>query len=186
MNRIVVVLSIATCLVGGCAVSGVITEASGSRVGSMTPDFHYVSTHGRKTSFNWARCPIALVAFTLREGSAYYQLDPTMVELADRLWDLPVTVAQVSLPQDSGVPGPGRVGVFDLRKSGMMCLYDANRVAWEAYGRPAPGELILIDEHGRIVMVGSLTDPEPVLQEARRLGWIAKNRREAGEQGCSF
>jgi hypothetical protein len=181
MNRLIVVLSIATSLVAGCAVSGVVTGTSGSRVDSVTPDIRYVSA-GRTTSFNWARCPIALLAFTQPSGSVEYQLDPTMVQLADQLWDLPVTVAQLSLPADHGQDR----AAFNLHKSGMMCLYDPDRIAWEAYGRPTPGEVFLIDEYGHIVMAGSLTNPQPVLDEARRLGQVEKDRRARSEQGCSY
>jgi hypothetical protein len=177
MNRLIVLLSIGASLLGGCAASGVVMGVSGSRVDAMAPDIRYVTPAGAKMSFHWARCPVALVAFTLPGDSAAFQLDPTMVRLADRLWDLPVTVAQVSLPREGATPGTGREA-FDLHKSGMMCLYDPDRIAWQAYGQPAPGELFLIDEHGRIVMTGSLTNPQAVLDEARRLGQIEQDHRE--------
>lgn len=177
MNRLVALLSIGASLFAGCAASGVVTGVSGSRVDALAPDIRYVTPGGAKTSFHWARCPIALVAFTLPGDSAAYQLDPTMVRLADQLWDLPVTVTQVSLPRE-GTATEMSPETFTLRKSGMMCLYDPARIAWEAYGRPAPGDLLLIDEHGRIVMTGSLTNPQPVLDEARRLGQIEQDRRD--------
>ncbi len=175
MKRVIVMLSLAVLTLTGCgAVSGVVTGASGSRVDSLTPDIRYITADGRAGSFDWARFPIAVVAFTAPEG-----LDPTMVHLADQLADLPVTVAQFSLPSEHGLEA-GPVG-----KSGMIVLYDTQRIAWNAYGRPEVGALMLIGENGRILMTGSLRDPSPVLQEARRLGEIEKQRRQAEEESLT-
>ena len=64
----------------------------------------------------------------------------------------------------------------------MMFLLDAERKAWDACGRPAPGQLLLIGDNGNVLMTGSLKSPEPVLQEARRLGEIERDRRQAGQE----
>lgn len=170
MSRTFLVVSLATALVAGCAgVSGTVSDASGTRSGSRMPDFHYISAQGWRTSFDWARQPLALVAFT--EGGA---LDPTMADLADRLYDLPVTVAQISL---ADAP--------PARKAGMISLVDVRRIAWEAYGRPTPGELLLLNERGDVVLTGSLADPHAVVQKARRLGETIKQQQDRLEQRAS-
>lgn len=183
MKRVIPLLPIAVLIVAGCApLAGVVTGASGSRVGTRTPDVLFVSAEGWPGSFNWARYPIAVVAFTSAEGSAY-RVDPDMATLCDRLWDLPVTVAQFSLPAESRPVGPDYAQLRGVGKSGMIFLLDASRIAWNAYGRPAPGELLLIGDDGTILMTGSLKSPELVLQAARRLGEVERQRRQAEDYG---
>jgi hypothetical protein len=175
-------LPIFVLVLAGCApVSGVITGTSGSRVGSMPPDIQFVSADGWSSSFDWARCPIAIVAFTSPEGSACCRLDPQMANLADQLADLPVTVAQVSLPQGERPGSQECPEIRHVRKSGMIFLYDAERIAWNAYGQPNPGALFLIGQDGHILMTGSLEDAEPILQETRRLGQEEQKQRQAEE-----
>lgn len=120
------------------------------------------------------------MAFAAIEGSAGQQLDPTVVALADQLADLPVTVAQISLPPEGSAAGGE--AAHTPSKSGMMYLYDAHRIAWEAFGRPNPGELILIGRNGDVLATGSLRDPQSVLDETRRLGQIDKDQRDRSEE----
>jgi hypothetical protein len=61
-----------------------------------------------------------------------------------------------------------------------MSLCDAERLAWNAYGKPASGELILVGEDNKIAMKGSLNDPKAVVDEARRLGQIEKGKGWGG------
>lgn len=186
MRLAVVLFPITVLMIAGCApVAGVVTGAVGSRVGSKAPDIQYVTVEGRPSSFNWARCPIALVAFTSSESPAGYTVNPSVADLADRLWDLPVTVAQLTLPPEDRSHGVDRAQIGRARKSGMMFLVDADRLAWNAYGQPAPGTLLLLRDDGTIVMTGSLGDPEAVLREARRLGEIERRRPQI-EQGVGL
>ena len=105
MKCVVALLPIVVLVLAGCApVSGVVTGTSGSRVDSRLPDILFVSAEGRPSSFNWARFPVAVIAFTPAEG-ATYSVDPDMASLADQLWDLPVTVPQFSLPAESRPAG---------------------------------------------------------------------------------
>ncbi|MCJ7544701.1 MAG: hypothetical protein MUP47_09100 [Phycisphaerae bacterium] len=183
MKRVIPLLSIVVLIATGCAsLSGVVTGTSGSRVDSRTPDILFVSAEGRPGSFNWARYPIAVVAFTSAEGSPY-RVDPRMASLCDQLWDLPVTVAQFSLPAENRPVGLDYAALRGAGKSGMIFLLDAQRLAWNGYGAPPPGELLLLGEDGSILMTGSLTSPELVLQEARRLGEVEKQRRQAENYG---
>lgn len=177
MRLAAVLFPITLLIMAGCAsVSGVVTGTTGSRAGAKTPDIQYTTAEGHSASFNWARCPVALVAFTATEGPAGAGVDPHVADLADRLGDLPVTVAQLSLPPEGRSLGLSPEAL--PRKSGMMFLYDADRLAWNAYGHPAPGDMFLIGNDGDIVMAGSLNDPEPILLEARRLGEVEQQQRE--------
>lgn len=180
--RMIASLIAVASLVGlaGCApTSGVITGTSGPQVGSLAPDVQYVSAEGKHGDFNKARYPVAVIAFSAPEGANCCWLDPKVVNVAGQLWDLPVTVAQFSLPKGKCPHGQGCMEACNLRKGGLMSLCDAQRLAWNAYGQPAPGSLILIGPDNKILVTGSLDNPKAVLDEARNLGQAEKKRRDA-------
>jgi hypothetical protein len=167
------ILSMALIGITGCAsTSGVITGTSGaaSHVGTIAPDVEYKSMEGKQASFNEVRAPIAVVVFVAPQGTSCCSLEPRVVNLANQLWDLPVTVAQFSEPTSKCPHGPGCVEVCNLRKNGIMSLCDAQRLAWKAYGKPAPGTLILIGSDNKTVATGSLSNPGPIVDQAKRLG----------------
>jgi len=61
-----------------------------------------------------------------------------------------------------------------------MSFCDAQKLAWRAYGKPAPGTLILIGPENKIVAKASLSNPRAVVDEAKRFGEIEKDRPELG------
>lgn len=179
------ILALLIALIGlaGCApTSGVITGTSVPAwyAGTMAPDVEYKSLEGKQASFNKVRQPVAIVAFVAPPGTACCSLEPKLVNLANQLWDLPVTVAQFSLPTDKCPHGPGCVEVCNLRQGRVMSLCDAQKLAWRAYGQPAPGTVILIGPDNKMVTKGSLSDPQAVVTEAKRLGQIEKDRPGPG------
>ena len=107
-------------------------------------------------------------------------MEPKLVNLADQLWDLPVTVAQFSLPAGRCPHGAGCVEVCNLRQGRVMSLCDAQKLAWKAYGKPAPGTLILIGSDDKFVAKAPLSNPRAVVEEAKRLGQIEKDRPGLG------
>jgi hypothetical protein len=165
---------IALIAVAGCTpMSGVVTKASGTsglQIGSVVPDVQYESMAGKQTSFDKARQAVAVIAFVAPQGAACCSLDPKVINIADRLWDVPVTVAEFSLPTSKCPHGPGCVEACNLRKGRVMSLCDAGRLAWNAYGKPAPGTLVLVGPNNRVVVKASLSDPGAVVDEARKLG----------------
>jgi hypothetical protein len=166
------ILSIALIGVAGCApTSGVITGTSTPAwyAGTIAPDVEYKSLEGKQASFNKVRQPIAVVAFVAPEGANCCWLEPGVVNLANQFWELPVTVAEFSEPTDKCPHGPGCVEACNLRQGRVMSLCDAQRLAWKAYGKPAPGTLILLGPDNKMLAKGSLSDPKPIVDEARRL-----------------
>jgi hypothetical protein len=189
MGRILT-LSIALMGVAGCMpTSGVITETSGmtgASVGSTAPDVEYKSMEGKQASFNQAREPVAVIAFVAPKGAACCALDPRVVNLADQVWDLPVTVAQFSLPTSKCPHGPGCTEVCHLRQGRVMSLCDAERLAWNAYGKPAPGTLILVGSDHKIVAKAALRSPQTIVEEARKLGQIEKKQVPGGDRRAIY
>jgi putative hemolysin len=163
----------------GCAsASGVITgpSAPAPDTGTVAPDVEYRSMQGGQASFNKVRKPVTIVVFVTPPGAACCWLDPEVFNLADQFWDLPVTVAQFSLPTSQCPHGAGCTEGCHIREGSVMSLCDAHRLAWDAYGRPTPGTLILLGPDNRIVMTGPLGNPSAVVNEAKRLGRMEKER----------
>jgi hypothetical protein len=180
------ILILLTALVGfaGCApTSGVITNTTSPGwygAGTIAPNVQYRSMEGKQASFNKVREPVAIVAFVAPPGAACCSLEPKLINIADQFWDLPVTVAEFSEPTSKCPHGPGCAEVCKLHQGRVMSLCDADKLAWKAYGKPAPGTLILIGPDNKIVTKASLSDPHAVVDEAKRLGQIEKNRPGPG------
>jgi hypothetical protein len=175
LTSLVVVVALAG-LVGCMPDSGTIIGVSGPQIGPVVPDIQYRSAEGTKGNFNSIRHSLALVVFSPPEGARYCSLDPKVVNLSDHLWNLPVTVAQISLPNGKCPHGQGCLEAGNLRNRGLVTLYDANCVAWNAYGQPTPGSVIMIGPGNKVLMTGSLDHPRDILSEARRLGQEEQER----------
>ena len=170
-------------LVGCIPTSGMVTGVSGPELGSMAPDVQYVSSKGEQGDFNKARLSIAVIVFSAPEAANCCWVDPKVVNVADQLWGLPVTVAQFSLPKGKCAHGQGCVEVCNLHKNRLISLCDAKRIAWNAYARPVPGSLILIGPDNKILMNGSLSNPNVVVDEAKRLGKVEKEKNRTADYG---
>ncbi len=177
-GRMVALLTALLGLAGCASPSGVVTGTSTPAwyAGTVAPDVEYRSLQGKQTSFNKIRQPVAVVAFVAPPGATCCWLDPTVLNLADQLWDLPVTVAQFSEPTSQCPHGAGCTEVCNLRQGRVMSLCDAQQLAWRAYGKPAPGTLILIGPDNKILSKGTLNEPQALVAEARRIGQIEKER----------
>jgi hypothetical protein len=183
-GRILIVLAALIGVAGCTPTSGVITGTSTPAwyAGTVAPDVDYRSLDGKQASFNKVRQPVAIVAFVAPPGAACCWLEPTVVNMAGQFWDLPVTVAQFSEPTSKCPHGAGCVEACNLHKGAVMSLCDAQKVAWKAYGQPAPGTLILIGPDNKIVAKGALSNPKPILEAAKRLGEEEKKSGPGGER----
>jgi len=168
-------------LVGCAPTSGTITGVSGPQIGPVVPDIQYLSAEGKKGDFDRIRYGLALVVFSPPEGARCCSLDPKVVNLSDQVWNLPVTVAQVSLPNGKRPHGEGCLEGCNHRNERVVTLCDANSVAWNAYGRPTPGSVILIGPGNKVLMTGTLDHPGDILSEARRLG-LDEQERTRGDR----
>lgn len=177
-GRILVLLTALLAGAGCASPSGVITGTSAPApyTATVAPEVEYRNMQGGQASFNQVRKPVALVVFVEPPGIACCWLDPDVFNLADQFWDLPVSVAQFSLPTSQCPHGAGCTEVCHIHEGSVMSLCDAQKLAWHAYGRPTPGTLILLGPDNRIVMTGPLGNPWPVVNEAKRLGRIEKER----------
>ncbi len=169
----------------GCTpTSGVVTGTSTPAwyAGTVAPDVEYRSMQGKQASFNKVRQPVAIVAFVTPPGATCCWLEPRVVNMADQLLDLPVTVAQFSEPTSTCPHGVGCIEVCNLHQGRVMSLCDAQKLAWRAYGKPASGTLILIGPDNKILRKGLLSDPQAVVSYAtkRALGNTGQERKVPG------
>ncbi|MFB3892476.1 MAG: hypothetical protein ACE15C_10695 [Phycisphaerae bacterium] len=132
-------------------------------VGSVAPDIMYESAKGRQVSLTRNRASVAIVAFVGTPEDDPCWLDPGVVRLAARFESMPITVVQIS---ETGMPASAQCKPPRM----MKMLIDSGQVAWNAFGRPAPGSLFLLDRNNRVKAVGTLKDPEPFAYEAGSLG----------------
>lgn len=175
--RILTLLGVAIGLAGCAPTSGVITLAVG-RSPATVADIQYVSADGRETSFNQVRYSTTIVAFSSTEGANCCAIDPRVVQIADQVWELPVTVAQISIPNGKCPHGSGCVEACNLREGGLMSLCDADRLAWEVYGQPVSGKLFLINAQSEVLMTGDISDPKAVVEGARTVARSFDQRRD--------
>lgn len=174
--RIKVIVPIIIAALMGCTtepapMGGVIKLNSDFPVGQYAPDIPFTSTDGKETTFNQMRQPIAIVAFTTVSSEACCPSSPTLVDLANRLEDLPITVAQIHLPTSEYPYRQELMEHYNLSNEGIVTLYDAQRLAWRSFGKPNPNTVLLIDDNGRIVGISKDFDNLKHLRyRARRLG----------------
>jgi hypothetical protein len=177
-GRILVLLTALFALAGCASPSGVITGTSAPApdAGTVAPDVEYQSLQGGLASFNQARQPVTIVAFVAPPGTACCWLDPDLFNLAGQFWDLPVTVAQFSEPTSKCPHTAVCTEVCNVHDGSVISLCDAQRFAWHAYGRPTPGTLFLLGPDNQILMKGSLSNPQALVDEAKRLAQMEKER----------
>ncbi len=159
------------CTTGPTPTGGVVKLNSDFPVGQFAPDIPFTSTDGRETTFYKIRQPIAIVAFTSVSSETCCPPSPALVNLARRFEYLPITVAQVYLPTGEHPHRQELIEHYDLYNEGIVTLYDAQHIAWRAFGKPRPNTVLLIDDNGRIVDINKEVDNlKHLADRAQRLG----------------
>jgi hypothetical protein len=171
---IVVVAVVAGVVLSGCAdkqsaVAGIVAEPIQLSIGRPIRNFPVVTADDQQTSFGELREPIAIVAFVSSNGSQCCLLNPKLVSLAENLRHRSITVAQISEPTEKCPHGSGCVATCNLKDPHLVSLCDADRIAWNAYRKPKPNTVVLIDTRGNVVAASSLFNLEMVSDKARRL-----------------
>lgn len=169
-------------LVGGCAgcgsqpISGVVEEQPVLTIGSFAYDIPFTASDGKRTTLNAVRQPVTILAFVDTPGDMSCAITPEVADLAAEFMRLPVTVVQVSIPISPCPHSPGQRQMCHLKKSNPAVLCDPDRIAWEGFGRPSSGTLVLIDKWGVIAAVSDLRTPRAISRKAERLALEEMNR----------
>lgn len=134
----------------------------------------FTAADGSRTSLSAIRKPVTVVAFTTPPGEYCCWISPKLTRLSNRLWNLPVTVAQISVPTSPCPHGTGCSEACGMGDHQLIALCDMDRIAWRAYGKPTSGTVFLLDKNGNIAERATLADIEPVKQKAMTLGEKAR------------
>jgi hypothetical protein len=148
---------------------GIIAKRTKLSVGHPTSNFPVVTTDGQQTSFDELREPIAIVAFVSFSGSQRCRLNRKLVLLAEDLRYRRITVSQISEPTEKCPYSSGCVATCNLKDPHLVALCDADRIAWNAYRKPKPNAVVLIDSRGDVAAMSSLANLESVVAKAGRL-----------------
>ncbi len=146
-----------------------ITEPTELSVGKSTPNFPVITTDCQLTSFDELCEPIAIVAFVSFNGSQRCWLNPKLLSLAEDLRYRHITVTQISEPTEKYPHGTGCVTTCNLKDPHLLVLCDADRIAWNAYYKPMPNTVVLVDSKGDVAAIGNLANLEVIVAEADRL-----------------
>jgi hypothetical protein len=176
--RLAIFIILAAAL-AGCSQSdqGVITKVSGPEIGKQVPALQFVTTQGKKRDFDKVRYPYAILVFTSPPGETCCWLDPRVIAVADEFYNLPVSVVQLSEPTSKCPHGEGFNETCHLRKAGLMSLCDSSRIAWNAFGQPSSGTVLLIDRDNKIIDRATLNDMTSLVMKAQDLGRALKRER---------
>jgi hypothetical protein len=169
----IIMLVIGGMFVAGCTPSpraGVVGWAGTTPEGSLAKDIPFTASDGTKTTFHKVRGPIAILVFTSPPADQCCWVSPELVALTNRFEELPISVAQISLPTAKCSHGPGCTEMCRLGTTRLFSFCDTDRIAWKAYNEPKSGTVILIDQTDKIVATGSLDNLKPVTDKAYEMG----------------
>jgi hypothetical protein len=159
---------------------GVVKLHNDFPVGRVVPDIPFTSPEGKETTFDKIRRPIAIVALTSVSSEACCPAHPALRTLARRFKWLPITVAQIFLPTDEYPNRQELVERYDLSNEGIVTLYDAQGIAWEAFYRPKPNTVLLVDDDGKILAISEEIDNlKHLANAAQRLGEALEDEADA-------
>ena len=175
--KAMVLVAVSAAMLAGCAPNyGTVTATSGLEVGSQTPDIQYTTVKGKKVDFNKVRYSTAVMVFIEVPGTNCCWVSPEVVKIANEVWNLPVTVVQVTLPTSPCPHGEGCVEVCKIRNRGLISMCDSSKIAWKAFGQPKGNTVLLIDKSGKIIQKASLADSAALVSKAESMGQALKEK----------
>jgi hypothetical protein len=169
-------------LIGGCfgcssqPISGVVEEQPALSAGSSAYDIPFTASDGKRITLHAIRQPVTILAFVDTAGDACCVVRPEAADLAVEFMRLPVTVVHVSRQTGVCAHSSGQRQMGPLKKSDPVVLCDPNRVAWEGFGRPSSGTLVLIDRRGIIAGISDMGGLTAFSRKAERLALEEMNR----------
>ncbi len=141
-----------------------------SETSNIAPTIPVQTSQSGVTTLAKMAGPYYVIAFvTPKSDQALTDVDLELEAFAKHLWLSSTDVVQVtqppegqSLPTDPTVLSPPKT-------ENVVLLLDPDRLAWRMFRQPEDGSLYLIDKDGYIKTVGSLANPQEVLENARLL-----------------
>lgn len=174
MKSKIIIMMLGGLVIGltGCANgphSGVVGWNKDFSSGSFAPDLPLTLAEGKETRFSKIRRSFAILAFTSPPSQKCCSLRPDLVELANRFKNLPITVAQISLPTTECPHGPGCSESCNIIDENLVILCDSARIAWRAYNQPKLNTVIFIDKNDKIVDIQSINNLKALADKAETM-----------------
>lgn len=138
-------------------------------------DFPVSTRDGQVRSFHRLREPVAVIGFVGERKDCCY-VSPELGDLAEQVRDLPVTVAQVTIPTKKCRYGPEKVECGS-RYPNVLKLYDPELIAWSTVNTAEAEMVYLIDEDDRIVDRVPMDRAELILGEIKAVADNAYTRK---------
>ncbi|MBN1941726.1 MAG: hypothetical protein JW849_00370 [Phycisphaerae bacterium] len=120
--------------------------------------------------------PFYVIAFVEPPGDDAGYLNPVLTEMARELWLDSIRVIQITLPTDvCPLKEPQRRAVNENvqeTKDNFARFFDPNKIAWEAYWRPRPGAILVVDRCSIIPVIderSTLADPRRIIDRVEYL-----------------
>lgn len=167
--------------------AGVIGYRQGAAgIESIAPEIPYIDNAGRVRKLSDVRQDIAVVIFTtIPQDKPCNWVDPRIRDAAQRFWDDPVSVVQITIPDAHCTRGPGATpGTPKI--DGYIGLSDENKLAWNAYGRPKSGTVYLLDENNAIVSIATVDNMGALLDEAKNLAIQIEKQYQGEDDSVRF
>ena len=147
-------------------ITGVAATSPDLTVGDYAPKIPIKAANDTYTTLGTIRRPIAIVVFT--EATT---IRPELAALAAKYTFRPLTVAQIALPADLANKHPA-----STHQGGhLILIHDNDRIAWNAFKKPDPNTVFLVNDFGRIVAKGNIASMQSVAARAR---WLITRSEE--------
>jgi hypothetical protein len=153
----------------GCTaklLSGTVGQQGEFGIGSRAPDIP-IRIANDETTLNKERESILVLAFIPASANNLPFIHPELIELAETVKMLPVTVAQVTIPsQQDNV----KVDTVNTENELVLFLQERNHIAQIAYHQPAPYTVFLVDNRERIRDIAKIGNITSLVENTKRLG----------------
>ncbi len=120
--------------------------------------------------------PFYVVGFVEPPGDDAGYLNPVLTEIARELWLDSVEVIQITLPtKDCPLTAQQQLAVSENvqeAKNNFARFFDPHKIAWEAYWRPKPGSILVVDRCTLIPIIderSTLEDPQKIVDRVEEL-----------------
>ncbi len=162
---------------GGPPLYGVIERQTPLAVGTFAPDIPFVSSEGKRVTLDDVRRPVTILAFVETPGDSCGVVKPELAALSAEFQRLPVSVVQIFMPT-----GPCSHTATDRHMRGFknhdpILLCDRDRVAWNSYGQPPLGTVIVVNRRGTMVEVSDMNHLRLVARKVDQLAMEVGSRR---------
>jgi hypothetical protein len=157
------------------------TDEMTMQVQNIVPTIPLKRPDGKMTTLAQAAAPFYLITFTEAPANQPDYIPPDVQKIAKGLWLESVSVVQFTEPPEGQSFPQDALSLCPPRKDNLILVLDPKRLARNMFHNPAAGTLLLVDRHGYIVDVASVSHPKDLLFKTFQLAqeWDQKEWDES-------